>query len=84
MNPSTEMSPEVLKEVLEIGGSAAVLWVACFFLLKAMKAQYDSRIVALEDAINRSEKRHDECDRDRSELHKRIEDILLNKHPPQG
>ena len=62
------MDPALLDTILKVGGQAAVLWVAIFYLARGMKKQYEDRIVALE-------KSSDECNRDRIELHRRIEEI---------
>jgi hypothetical protein len=59
------MENELLKELLNIGGNAGVMWVALWFLLKILKQQYDLRITALEG-------RSDSCEEDRKNLHQQI------------
>lgn len=64
----TTQSPETvtfMMKLLEIGGQAGVLYVAIWFLVRILKAQYDSRIDALE-------KRSDECEMDRRSMHEKI------------
>ena len=64
------MDHETITTLLEVAGNAGVLWVACVFLVKTLKAQYERRIEVLEGASLR-------CDQDRSNLHAKIEAILL-------
>lgn len=62
------MENELLKELLNIGGNAGVMWVALWFLLKVLKQQYDLRITALEQ-------RSDACEEDRKNLHQQIHQL---------
>lgn len=66
------MSPETIDKLLDIGGNAAVLWVACVFLIRTLKNQYDDRIAALEAAV-------ETCEKDRAALHARFEAFLIRK-----
>jgi len=66
------MNPEAVTEILKVAGNAGVLWVACVFLVKTLKAQYEKRIEALEKHSIR-------CDEDRIKLHEKIETILMDK-----
>ena len=66
------MDPAQITEILKIGGNAGVLWVACWFLVKTLKNQYEGRIKALEDAAKL-------CERDRKELHDKFENYLIGK-----
>lgn len=60
--------PWILGRAIDIGGTAGVLYVAIWFLVRTLKEQYDKRVGALEVAVA-------ECDRDRRELHKQIDEI---------
>lgn len=66
------MDKEILNQILELGGQAGILWVALFFLVKNMKLQYETRITALETSAAA-------CERDRFELHRKIEEILRDQ-----
>jgi len=62
------MSPEALAilEKLAAGGTnAGMLLFATYFLARLLKGQYDTRITTLE-------KRSDDCESDRREMHKAI------------
>ena len=66
------MTTEAITEILKVAGNAGVLWVACVFLVKTLKAQYEKRIEALEEHSIR-------CDEDRIRLHEKIETILMDR-----
>lgn len=71
----TTHSPEsasLALKLLEIGGQAGVLYVAIWFLVRILKAQYDSRIDALE-------KRSDECEMDRRSMHESIHQMQQDR-----
>ncbi len=64
------MNPETIGNLLEVAGTAGVLWVACFWLVRTIKDQYEKRIAALERSAAL-------CEEDRKELHRRHEELLL-------
>lgn len=66
------MNTEAVTELLKVAGNAGVLWVACVFLVKTLKAQYEKRIEALEEASK-------DCNQDRANLHDKIYDILKER-----
>ena len=65
------MEPEASKwiqELINIGGQAAVLWVALYYLLRVLKAQYDDRITALQ-------KHSEQCEADYKALHQQMHEL---------
>jgi hypothetical protein len=62
MEPS---SIHIAEKLLNIGGTAGVLYVAIYYLVRTLKSQYDDRILTLE-------KRSDKCEEDRKSLHQEI------------
>lgn len=66
------MDATQITELLKIGGNAGVLWVACWFLVKTLKVQYECRIKALEEAAK-------VCETDRQKLHERFENYLIKE-----
>lgn len=68
----TDESIYVVKELLNIGGTAGVLYVAIWFLVKTLKSQYENRIVILE-------KRSDVCEEDRRQMNLRIHEIQTQR-----
>ena len=66
------MDPSQITELLKIGGNAGVLWVACWFLVKTLKVQYEGRIEALENAAKA-------CEADRQQLHDKFENYLIQE-----
>jgi hypothetical protein len=62
------MSPEslaVIEKLSTMGGNVGMLLVATYFLARLLKGQYETRITALE-------KRSDDCESDRREMHRTI------------
>ena len=62
------MSPEalaILEKLTSTGTNAGMLLVATYFLARLLKGQYETRISALE-------KRSDDCELDRREMHRAI------------
>lgn len=64
----TDSSMVLAEKLLNIGGTAGVLYVAIWFLVKTLKGQYESRIVSLE-------KRSDLCEADRASMGQKIHDL---------
>jgi hypothetical protein len=58
-------SAHVVEKLLNIGGTAGVLYVAIYFLVRTLKDQYEGRISALEV-------RSDKCEQDRRSMHEEI------------
>ena len=58
-------SAHVVEKLLNIGGTAGVLYVAIYFLVRTLKDQYEGRISALEV-------RSDRCEEDRRSMHQEI------------
>ena len=58
-------SAHVIEKLLNIGGTAGILYVAIYFLVRTLKEQYESRISALEV-------RSDKCEQDRRAMHQEI------------
>ncbi|WP_396275075.1 hypothetical protein [Hyphomonas sp.] len=58
-------SAHVVEKLLNIGGTAGILYVAIYFLVRTLKDQYESRISALEV-------RSDHCEQDRRSMHQEI------------
>jgi len=55
-------------EIVRAIGTAGLLVPALIVVVRALKEQYEKRIESLES-------RSEQCEKDRSELHKRIEDV---------
>jgi len=55
----------LVEKLLNIGGTAGVLYVAIYFLVRTLKSQYEGRITALEV-------RSDNCEADRRAMHQEI------------
>tara|TARA_R110000822_G_scaffold90467_4_gene209169 strand:- start:135 stop:356 length:222 start_codon:yes stop_codon:yes gene_type:complete len=68
------MNADTFEKILSLGGNAGTLWVACVFLIRTLKTQYEHRIEALEKAVKA-------CEEDRSDLHERFENVLAGKIP---
>jgi uncharacterized protein YeeX (DUF496 family) len=58
-------SAHVVEKLLNIGGTAGILYVAIYFLVRTLKDQYEGRISALEV-------RSDKCEQDRRSMHEEI------------
>ena len=58
--------------LLQVGGQAGVLYVAIWFLVRALKDGYDSRIGSLEQ-------RSGECEQDRMKLHEQIHTMQTSR-----
>jgi hypothetical protein len=69
MEPS---SIHIVEKLLNIGGTAGVLYVAIYYLVRTLKSQYDDRILALE-------KRSDKCEEDRRALHQEIRQMQVEQ-----
>jgi len=54
-----------VEKLLNIGGTAGVLYIAIWFLVRTLKEQYENRITALEV-------RSDKCEQDRAQIHKEV------------
>lgn len=65
-------------KIIASGVTGGTMFVACWWLVKALKEQYEKRIDALEKAA-------EQCAADRTKLHGRIEELLIafttNKAP---
>lgn len=55
----------IVEKLLNIGGTAGVLYIAIWFLVKTLKGQYEGRITTLET-------RSDQCEQDRRAMHQEI------------
>jgi uncharacterized protein YeeX (DUF496 family) len=65
------MSPEaisIVEKLTTMGGQATMLFVACYYLARTLKSQYDSRITSLEE-------RSAECEKHRMQLGKEIREM---------
>lgn len=62
----------VVKELIAIGGQAAVFWVALYYLLKILKQEYDARIGSLEH-------RSDKCEEDRVKLRDQMSSLQSDR-----
>lgn len=69
---SDPTSIHLVEKLLNIGGTAGVLYVAIWFLVKTLKGQYDNRINALE-------LRSDKCEEDRRSMHQEIRAIQVER-----
>lgn len=58
----------VIEKLLNIGGTAGVLYVAIWFLVRTLKEQYENRITALES-------RSDKCEQDRAQIHREVRSV---------
>lgn len=61
-------SAHIVEKLLNLGGTAGVLYVAIYFLVRTLKGQYEGRITALEV-------RSDKCEDDRRAMHQEIRQI---------
>ena len=68
----TDESIHIVEKLLNIGGTAGVLYVAIWFLVKTLKSQYENRIVVLE-------KRSDACEIDRQQMSQQIHEIQTQR-----
>jgi ABC-type nickel/cobalt efflux system permease component RcnA len=64
----TDHTAVIVEKLLSIGGTAGVLYIAIWFLVKTLKEQYENRITTLEH-------RSDVCEEDRQHINQRIHDI---------
>lgn len=55
----------VLLELIQTGGTVAILWGAVWFMARTLREQYEDRITKLEEAVR-------DCERDREKLHAEI------------
>ncbi len=58
----------VITDLLSQGGLVAILWAAVWYIARALRLQYETRIEGLEESAKR-------CEIDRQELHSRIEEL---------
>lgn len=70
--PPAEME-DIFTKILTSGVTGGTLFAACWWLVRALKDQYEKRIEALEEAVQ-------ECGRDRADLHKQLEDHRNRSH----
>ena len=69
------MSPEVLSLIEKLGtmgGTAGMLLIATYYLARVLKGQYEARITHLE-------KRSDDCESDRREMHRAIHQMQTER-----
>lgn len=58
-------------QLLNMGGTAGILYVCIWFLAKVIAKQNESRIESLE-------RRSEECEKDRKELHRQLQNLLMD------
>lgn len=68
----TDHTAVIVEKLLSIGGTAGVLYIAIWFLVKTLKEQYENRITTLE-------RRSDVCEEDRQRMSQRIHDIQTQR-----
>lgn len=68
----TDESMVIVEKILNIGGTAGILYLAIWFLVRTLKDQYENRIVTLE-------KRSDICEADRQQMSLRIHEIQTQR-----
>lgn len=69
------MTPEMedfLTKIIASGVTGGTMFAACWWLVKALKEQYEDRIKALEETLKDTARR---CEDDRLRLHTRIEEL---------
>lgn len=66
--PTEPGTLHIAEKLLNIGGTAGILYIAIWFLVKTLKSQYENRIGTLET-------RSDKCEEDRRTMHQEIRAI---------
>lgn len=61
-------SIHLVEKLINLGGTAGILYVAIWFLVRTLKDQYENRIGTLET-------RSDQCEQDRRAMHQEIRAI---------
>jgi ABC-type nickel/cobalt efflux system permease component RcnA len=70
------MQDSITHFLLEKAGLVGILVLGIWFVARKLSEQYEARIKACENAIAKSDARHEQCEKDREALHRELLEIV--------